>query len=85
MSNESLKNPWANHNRIIKNIEANVDVNAIEKVTRELKVQAADSKRVLKGIYFDNDVAQALDELKKRRINVSGFVNDAVRKCLSLE
>jgi hypothetical protein len=80
---DTAKNPWARPNKIIKNINANIDVEGIETVAKNISEQSMDPKRKLKGIYFDNDVADALDLLKKKRINVSGFVNDAVRHWLA--
>lgn len=72
-------NPWANSEGLIKKIKSRIDHEAIGKITEEIMVGTVQKKKRLKGIYFDHDVVEILDALKKRRVNVSGFVNEAVR------
>ncbi len=81
MNRELNQNPWANRNQIIENIRANVDNEAIDLFSKNL-ASPPGKKRKLKGIYFDADIAEALDELKKKRVNISGFVNSVVRSAL---
>jgi hypothetical protein len=82
MDRDSARNPWAKPTQIIRSITASIDHDAIERASRAMTAETA-GKRKLKGIYFDADVAAALDNLKLKRVNVSGFVNAAVRDWLS--
>jgi len=79
MDNNLPLNPWMERDTMVNGIESKIDQEAIELVSKNIKNCAADTKRRLKGIYFDSDVADKLDDLKKNRVNVSGLVNDAVR------
>jgi hypothetical protein len=51
---------------------------------RKRRYAPATTKRVLKGIYFDTPVLDALRAMQSRGENVSLFVNDLVRRSLSL-
>lgn len=84
MKREQPLNPWAKRKKIIDNIQANADTEAIDVFSKALG-GASKGKRKLKGIYFDADIAEALDQLKAQRVNVSGFVNSVVRKALQKE
>ncbi len=79
MENSSNINPWAKQDGIIKKIKSKIDHAAIDKFTQDIDLNGTNNKKRLKGIYFDADIALLLDELKKKRVNVSGFVNEAVR------
>jgi hypothetical protein len=80
MNSGAGSNPWARRDALIGQINAQIDRRTIDDLSDEvLKRSAPAAPRRLKGIYFDSDVALALDSLKKKRVNVSGFVNDAVR------
>lgn len=82
MDNDTNSRPWMRSGAIIKQIKANIDHETIDKFSKEVINDASDSRRRLKGIYFDADIAAALELLKKKRVNISGYVNDAVRSWL---
>ena len=84
MSKKLPENPWANRSQIEKSITKAIDHEAIHEAAHahNAQVSGANDKRRLKGVYFDADIAASLDDLKRRRINVSGYVNDAVREWL---
>jgi hypothetical protein len=83
MNHNTDSPPWAQRSAIIDNINARIDHDAIDAISQKIDGSLPDSKRKLKGVYFDSDIAESLEKLKKQRVNVSGFVNDAVRYWLT--
>jgi hypothetical protein len=80
MTKPASANPWARPDEIIQKIRSKIDLAAIEESSTDMRENLKDSRKKLKGIYFDADVAILLDKLKARRVNVSGFVNEAVKE-----
>jgi hypothetical protein len=80
MQKTASNNPWAKSDDIIKKIKSRIDQTAIDSIAQDMHEGLKDGKKRLKGIYFDADIAYFLDKLKSKRVNVSGFVNEAVRE-----